>query len=105
MRCDQGGVQVDRQPPWSAGQLPDTLTRLGVRVTQRIEQTRCAGDPVDHPERRRRRSGRPEQHGLITDRSQVRQAVTAVSEHHRQITDHAAAIMAASPQSRLAERE
>ena len=105
MRGDQRGVQINRQPLRRAGQFPDTRTRPSVRITQSIEQARCARNPIDHPKRGRRRRGRPEQHGLITDRTQVRQAVTAVSEHHRQITDHPAAVMAAGPQPGLTDRD
>jgi hypothetical protein len=41
------------------------------RRPQRVEQARLAGDPIDHPKRRRVRGDRPEQHLLIADRAQV----------------------------------
>jgi hypothetical protein len=67
MRGDQRGVQIDRQPLRRAGQLPDPCTRPRVSPAQSNEQARRGGDPINHPERRRRGRGRPEQHGLITN--------------------------------------
>jgi len=105
MRCDQRGVQIDRQPLRRADKFPDTRTRAGVRITHSIEQARCAHDPIDHPKRGRRRRRGPEQRGLIRNRTQISQAITAVSEHHRQITDHPSAVMTARPQSGLPDRD
>ena len=104
MRADQRRVQIDRQPLKDTGQLPDTLTRAGVSVTQRVTQARRTGDPVDHPKRRRGRRDRTEQRRLIADHAQVGQAIAAIGEHHRQIANHAATVMAAGPQPRLAQR-
>ena len=105
MRGDQRGVQIDRQPLRRADELPHTRTRASVRITQSIEQARSARDPINHPKRGRRRRRGPEQGSLIADRSQVRQTVTAVGEHHRQITDHPATVMTAGTQPRLADRD
>ena len=55
--------------------------------SQTLEPIGVARDPVDHPERRRVRAHRPEQRGLVAERPEVRQTITAVGEHHRQITD------------------
>ena len=105
MGGDQRGVQVNRQPVRRADQFPHPGPRVGVRRAQRIEQTRRGRDPVDHPERGGRRRRRPEQNGLIANRSQIGQTVTAVGEHHRQIPNHPTAVMAAGPQPRLPDRD
>jgi hypothetical protein len=104
VRGDQGGVQIDSQPVRRSGQLPHTGTRAGVRRAERFEQPRRGRDPVDHPERRGGRGGRPEQRDLITNRAQVGKAVTAFSEHHREIADHRATVMATGPQPGLSDR-
>ena len=68
-------------------------TREGVRITQSMEQARRARDEIDHEKRGRRRRGGREQGSLIGDRSQMREAVAAVGEHHREIAEHAAAVV------------
>ncbi len=101
MRADQRRVQVDRQPPRGASKPPYLGT--GVRGAQPLQPCRVAGDLVDHPKRRRARRHLAEQHGLITDRTEVGKAITAIGQHHRQIPDHATTIMAAGPPLQPAE--
>ena len=73
-------------------QLPEPLTRPGVRGTKLAQQP-LRGDPIDRPKRRRVRSHRPEQRLLVTHRTKIRDALAAISEHHRQIPDNPARIM------------
>jgi hypothetical protein len=50
----------------------------------------------------------PEQIGLIAHRTQIRQTIAAIGEHHRQIADHAPrivpAIVLAQPRERVRQR-
>jgi len=69
-----------------------------MRGAQPVQAIGIAGDLVDHAKRRRRRRHVTEQDRLIAQRANVGQAVAAVGEHHRQIANHAAAIMAARAQ-------
>ena len=96
VRGDQRRVDVDRQPLRRAVQLPEPLARPRVRRAQRVQQPRVGGDPVDHPKRGRVRRDRPEQRLLIAHRAEIRHALAAVGEHHRQITDHPARVMTAT---------
>ena len=95
-RADQRRVDVDRQPLGRAVQLPEALARPRVSGTQRVQQRRVGGDPVDHPERGRIRRDRPEQRLLVTHRPEVGHALAAVGEHHRQIADHPPRVMSAT---------
>ena len=97
VRGDQRRVDVDRQPLGRAVQLPEPLARPRVRRAQRVQQPRLRRDPVDHPERGRVRRHRPEQRLLVAHRAEIRHALAAVGEHHRQITDHPARVMTATP--------
>ena len=90
VRADQRRVDVDHDPLRARAQLPRARPRSRPRRAQRLERPGVAGDPVDQPKRRRVRRDRPEQRLLIAHRAQVRQAVAAVGEHHRQIPDHPA---------------
>src|SRR5208282_6467876 len=74
--------------------LPETLARPRMGGAQRVQQLRLRRDPVDHPERRRIRGDRAEQRFLLTDRPEIRHALPAIGEHHRQITEHPARVMA-----------
>lgn len=64
-----------------------------VGAVKRADHPGRRGDLVDHPKRRGVRRHPPEQRGLVADRTQIRQAVAAVSEHHRDVADHASAIV------------
>ena len=62
---------------------------------------------MDEPKRRGGRRDIAEQRLLITERTEICQAVTAIAEHHREITDHAALIVPRLPllQTRQLARE
>jgi hypothetical protein len=96
MRGDQRRIDVERQPLGRVVQLPEPLPRSRVRHTQRLQQRRVARDSLDHPKRGRVRRDRPEQRLPITHRAEIRDALAAVGEHHRQIADHAARVMPAT---------
>ena len=97
MRGDQRRVDIDHDPLGrpSPAPMPAPAPRRAPRG--RVKQPRLGGDPVDQPKRRRVRRDRPEQRLLIAHRAQVRQAVAAIGEHHRQIPDHPARVMPAAP--------
>ena len=97
MRGDQRRVHVDRQPLRRTNKLPEPRPRPRVRIPDSVQQPRRGGDPVDRPERGRVRRHRSEQRVLITGRAQVRQALAAIGEHHREIADHPARVMTATP--------
>ena len=93
MRGDQRRVDVDRQGLRRARELPEPLTRRGVRGADRVQQPRCRCDPRDRPKRGRVRRHLAKQRLLLSDRAQVRHALAAVGKHHRQIADHPTQIM------------
>ena len=95
MSRQQRRVEVDVQPRGCPGQLPGARPRATVSSPQPLEAVGVTGDPVDHPKRRRARRDLPKQRLLIAERAQIGQAVAAVGEHHRQIADHAARVVAA----------
>jgi hypothetical protein len=82
---------------------PDMLASSGVRVAQRVQQPGRPRVLVDDPEPAGVRRDRPEQRVLITHRTQVGEAVSAVGEHHR----HAARVVpgVALVQARQAHRQ
>jgi hypothetical protein len=104
VRADQRGVDVDHDPPRPGARLPGVLTRPRTSGAQRVEQARVSSDPIDHPERRRVRGDRPEQHLLVTDCAQVGQTVAAIGQHHCQVPDHAARIVPAAPLAHARQR-
>ena len=93
VRREQRGVEIDRDPTRGTGELPDVRASPSVRAVQRVDHPRRGGDPVDHPKRRGVRRHPPEQRRLIAHRAQIGEAVAAVGEHHRQVTDHASRVM------------
>jgi hypothetical protein len=97
MRRDQRRVNIERQPLRSTVQFPEPLAGADVRDTDRFQQPWRGRDPVDHPKRGRVRRDRPEQRLLLTDRAEVRDTFAAVGEHHREIADHPARVMTATP--------
>jgi hypothetical protein len=101
VRRQQRRVEIDRHALWRAGQLPKPGAGAGVRAAQPADRVRIAGDLIDHPKRRRIRRHAAEQRGLITHRREVRKAIAAVSEHHRQIAHDTAAVMAAGSQPQI----
>jgi hypothetical protein len=107
MRRDQRRVDVDRQPLGHTGKLPEPLACPSVRHPQRVEESRLARDPVNRPKRRGIRRHFPEQLLLVADRAQIGHALPAIGEHHRQIPDHPARIVATTTplQARQARAE
>ena len=107
MARDQRRVQIDRQPLRRAVQPPEPLARPRVRRAQRLQQPGLGRDPVDHPERGRVRRHLTEQRLLLADRAEIGHALAAVGEHHRQIADHPARVMAATAllQARQPQRQ
>ena len=97
MRGDQRRVHVDRQPAGRTVQLPEPLACAGVRRAQRVQHPRLRRDSIEHPERGRVRRDRPEQRVLLPDRAEIRDALAAVGQHHREIDDHPAGIMTTTP--------
>jgi hypothetical protein len=93
------GVEVDRDPFRFHAELPCPLARPGTGAPQALQQVRVAGDPVDYPERRRVGGHLAEERLLVTHRAQVREAVAAVGEHHREVAHDAAGI---APRAALA---
>ena len=92
MGADQRRVQIERQPLRRAVQLPEPLTPAGMSRTQPIQQP-LGCDPVDRPKGCRVRRHLPEQRLLVAHRTEIRDALAAVSEHHRQIPNHPTRIM------------
>ena len=103
MARDQGRVEIDREPLGRAGQCPHALTRASARDPQARQAAGIMRDPVDHPKRRRRRGHVPEQRLLLAQRAEVGQAVAAVGEHHREIADDTADVMATAAPTQTAE--
>jgi len=79
-----------------ARQFPHPGAGGGVRCAQALKAFGIAGDHVDHPEHRRPRRHRPEQRLLIGQRGDVAEAVSAISQGHREVPEHPARIMAAA---------
>ena len=92
MGGDQGGIEVDDVEAGVGSRGPHLLagTRSGHR-----DPLECFGvDGLEGPPRRRRRGHLPEQIGLITEHRKVRDGVAAVGDHHGQIDEDLAAVMA-----------
>ena len=97
MRSDQRRVNIERQPLRRTIKLPEPSPRPRVRLPDRVQQPWRGRDPVDHPKRRRVRRHRPEQHVLLTDRTEVRHALATIGHHHHEIANHPARVMTATP--------
>jgi hypothetical protein len=97
MRGDQRRVDIQCQSLGRATQLPEPLARAGERDPDRLQQPWRRRDPVDHPKRCRVRRHLTEQRVLLTNRTEIRHALAAINEHHREIADHPARVMTATP--------
>ncbi|HEV7161821.1 MAG TPA: hypothetical protein VGN25_01065 [Solirubrobacteraceae bacterium] len=64
---------------------------------QHHQALRVTGDPIDEPKRRRGRRDTPKQRLLIAEHPKVSQTVSAISEHHRQVTNHTTLIVPRTP--------
>jgi hypothetical protein len=104
VRTDQRRIDIDLDLLRARPQLPRPLASLRARRAQSVEQLGLCRDTVDQPKRGRVRGDRAEQRLLIAHHAQIRQTVPAVSEHHRQITDHPPWIVAATALTHTRER-
>lgn len=105
VRVDQRRVDIDHDPVRSHPKIPRPLPRTRPGRPEHVKQRGIAGDPVDQPKRRRVRCDRPEQRLLITHRAQVRQAVPAIGEHHREIPNHPTGIVTPTPLAHPRQRQ
>ena len=94
MALNERSVEVDREPLGGDAEIPGMLARLRVRRAQGIEQLGLSGDPLDHPVGGRIRGDLAEQGRLVAHRAEVAERIAAVGEHHRQVTDDAAGVVA-----------
>jgi hypothetical protein len=95
---DQGRVGVHDQhlDSWIATASPGAGAGMGPGGTQPGQPVRVAGDPFQHPPGGRGGGHRAEQLRLVAESGQVRKAVPAVGQHHRQIPQHRRIRMAAT---------
>ncbi len=92
-----------RDPPLGARpQPPRPRARDRDRRAQALKAPLV--DRVDHPKRRRVRRHLTEQVDLVAQRAHVRQAVAAVGEHHRQVTQHHPGVVRRAPLPRRRHR-
>jgi hypothetical protein len=94
----QRAVDVDQQQPVGvrAG-LPGTPAGLGTRRPQPGQAQLVGGDLLHHPPGGRGRGDRAEQLRLVAQHRQVAQAVPTIGQHHRQVPQHPARVMAVPP--------
>jgi len=86
-------VEIQDHTLGTSARCPRPRTDSGARVTQPVKHVFV--DELDRPPRRRTRRDRPEQLRLIAQHAEIRDAITAVGEHHRQVGQHPAPIMSA----------
>jgi hypothetical protein len=96
VRVQQRAVHVHQQQPVGvrAG-LPGTPTGMGTRRPQPGQAKLVGGDLLHHPPGGRGRGDRTEQLRLVAQDCQVAQAVPTIGQHHRQVPQHRAHVMAA----------
>ena len=94
VRGDERRVQLERHPLGSHAQLPCVRACPHVRGAQALEQLRAGGDPLDHPIRGGVRGHLAERGKLIAQPTEVRDALAAVRQHHREVPDHPARAVA-----------
>ena len=95
MGADEGRVEVDRHPLGRDAEAPGVLAGLLAGVAERLEELGLAGDPLDHPIGRRIRGDLAEERRLVAHRAEVCERIAAVGEHHRQVADDPARVVAA----------
>ena len=101
VRTDQGGVDVDNVEPRIGTRSPNRRPRLRACLTnagQRVVVDGFQGAP-----RRRVRRHLTEQAGLVPQGRQIRDRFAAIGDHHRQIDQHLAPVMA--PPALLGRRD
>jgi hypothetical protein len=94
--AQEGGVEVDRHPLGGETEPPDVLARPLARRAQAVEELWVSGDPLNRPVGGGVRGHRAEQRRLLADRAEVCERLAAVGEHHREVAEDAAGIVAAA---------
>jgi hypothetical protein len=97
MRRDQRRVDVDDDLPGRGPGIPGVLARPRASGPQRAQQLRVGGDGIDDPKRRGVRRDLAKQRLLVAHGAQIRKAVAAVGEHHRQVAHDPAGVVPAAP--------
>ena len=94
MHVHQAGIEVQRQQFRGQSRRPHPRPRRRPRRLQLSEQGLI--NRVQHPPRRRLGSHLAEQVRLVAQHLQIRNALTAVGQHNRQIHQHIAGIVTAT---------
>jgi hypothetical protein len=97
VRADQRRVDIDDDPLGRSASVPGVLARPRASGPQRAQQLRVGGDGIDDPKRRGVRRDLAEQRLLVAHGAQIRKAVAAVGEHHREVADDPAGVVPAAP--------
>ncbi len=95
-------VEIQHDALQAGACRPRPRADSGPRVTQPAQRDLI--DALDGPPRRGTRRDRLKQLRLIAQRAEVGDAVTLVGEHHRQVAQHMARIMATGPLTRARQR-
>jgi hypothetical protein len=82
---DKLRVEVERDPRWAHSQHPRLLAGSAARRADRRQLPGAQG--VQQPRRGRMRSNSAEQVGLVSERAEIRDAITAIDQHRCEI-DH-----------------
>ena len=88
----EGSVEVDHVEAGVGSRRPNLPAGLGSGRRDPLE--RSTVDGFQGPPRRRRRGDLAEQVGLVAEHSQIRDGVAAVGDHHREIHQHLATVVA-----------
>ena len=94
MRAEQRRVDVDRHPLGGDSEIPGAGAGRLARRGKALEELRVGGDPLDHPIGRGVGGDLAEQRRLLADRAEVAKRLAAVGEHHGQVADYAARVVA-----------
>lgn len=65
---------------------PGTCTRFGAGLAQRLQP--ALPQPLDHPPGRGSRGDRAKGVGLLTENPEIADAVTAIDQRHRKVSEH-----------------
>ena len=94
---DQRRVDIDRQPLGRTSKLPEPLARAARARSGPRRASRASERSSGPSETRSSQTPPPRTALLLADRTEVSDALAAVGEHHREITDHPARVMATTP--------
>jgi hypothetical protein len=96
VRVHQRAVHVDQQQVRvrPGASPPGPPTGLGARRRQPGQAQLVTSDPLHHPPGGRGRGHRAEQLRLVAQHRQVGKAVPTVGQHHRQVSQHPARVVA-----------